>query len=138
MGTRVIFAMGRDGLFWAGGSNMNAAGTPDTATLVTTAIAVALIVTGTFQRLAAMTSFFFQRSTTPSVASRLLNFGVENLISHGRIVWLYPWFGGHRRWRDVFGCDAVLVTRLTELAALGLLAVGLVGRVALTRRATPP
>jgi len=58
MGTRIIFAMGRDQLFWARTSTVNAAGTPDTATFVTTAIAVGLIVTGTFQRLVAMASFF--------------------------------------------------------------------------------
>src|SRR5206468_3741857 len=58
MGTRVIFAMGRDRLFWSRTSTVNMGGTPDTATLLTTAIAVGLIVTGTFQRLTAMTSFF--------------------------------------------------------------------------------
>ena len=58
MGTRVIFAMGRDGLFWARTSTVNAGGTPAAATFLTTATAVGLIVSGTFQRLVAMTSFF--------------------------------------------------------------------------------
>src|SRR5438876_4201221 len=35
MGTRVIFAMGRDRLFWSDTSTVNAGGTPDTATLLT-------------------------------------------------------------------------------------------------------
>ena len=58
MGTRVIFALGRDQLFWSRTSSVNAGGTPDTATLLTAAVAVGLIATGTFQRLIAITSFF--------------------------------------------------------------------------------
>src|SRR4029434_10087602 len=58
MGTRVIFAMGRDRLFWSRTSTVNAGGTPGAAAVLTTAIAVGLIATGTFQRLVAMTSFF--------------------------------------------------------------------------------
>src|SRR5438874_11505093 len=58
MRTRVIFAMGRDQLFWSRTSSLNPGGSPDTATLLTAAVAVGLIATGTFQRLIAMTSFF--------------------------------------------------------------------------------
>ena len=58
MGTRVIFALGRDRLFWSRTSTVNRRGTPDTATLLTAAVAVGLIATGTFQRLIAITSFF--------------------------------------------------------------------------------
>ena len=50
--------MGRDQLFWSRTSTVNAGGTPDTATLLTAAVAIGLIATGTFQRLIAMTSFF--------------------------------------------------------------------------------
>ena len=60
MGTRVIFALGRDQLFWSRTSTVNPGGTPDTATLLTAAVAVGLIATGTFQRLIAMTSFFWR------------------------------------------------------------------------------
>ena len=58
IGTRIAFAMGRDRLFWPRTSTVNAGGTPSVATILTTAIAVGLIATGTFQRLIAMTSFF--------------------------------------------------------------------------------
>jgi APA family basic amino acid/polyamine antiporter len=58
IGTRIIFAMGRDRLFWSRTSTVNAGGTPHTAMLLTATIAVGLIATGTFQRLVAMTSFF--------------------------------------------------------------------------------
>jgi basic amino acid/polyamine antiporter, APA family len=58
IGTRIVFAMGRDGLIWSRTASVNAGGTPGVATLVTTAVAMVLIVTGTFQRLVATASFF--------------------------------------------------------------------------------
>src|SRR5437764_6196945 len=58
IGTRILFAMGRDRLFWRRTAEINAGGTPGIALLVTTAIAIALVATGTFQRLVAMASFF--------------------------------------------------------------------------------
>ncbi len=58
IGTRILFALGRDGLFFARTASVNAGGTPDVATIVTTIVAVGLIATGTFQRLIAMASFF--------------------------------------------------------------------------------
>ena len=58
IGTRILFALGRDRLFWSRTADVNAGGTPGIATLVTTIVAVILIVTGTFQRLVAMASFF--------------------------------------------------------------------------------
>ena len=42
IGTRILFAMGRDGLFWRRTATVNAGGTPTVATLVTTAVAVVL------------------------------------------------------------------------------------------------
>ena len=58
MGTRVMFGLGRDQLFWSRTSTVNPKGTPDTAILLTAAVAVGLIATGKFQRLIAVTSFF--------------------------------------------------------------------------------
>src|SRR5438128_1750084 len=57
IGTRILFAMGRDRLLPARAAAVNAGGTPVVATLVTTAVAVALIATGTFQRLVAIAAF---------------------------------------------------------------------------------
>ena len=44
IGTRILFAMGRDGLFWRKTATVSAGGTPTVAMLVTTAVAVAGIV----------------------------------------------------------------------------------------------
>src|SRR5437764_9288218 len=43
VGTRILFAMGRDRLLWPRAGAVNAGGTPGVAMLVTTAVAVVLI-----------------------------------------------------------------------------------------------
>src|SRR5882762_2592579 len=58
IGTRILFAMGRDGLLWRRAASVTARGTPAAAMLATTAVALALITTGTFQRLVAVVAFF--------------------------------------------------------------------------------
>jgi len=138
MGTRVIFAMGRDRLFWSRTSTVNARGTPDAATLLTTIIAVGLIVTGTFQRLAAMTSFFLAANCLCCLALIVLRRREPELRRSYR-AWGYPW----SIWVVVAGAVIFLVALLmgdtfNGLAALGLLTVGLIGRAALTRWTTSP
>jgi Amino acid transporters len=58
IGTRILFAMGRDGLLWRRAATVGAGGTPTVATLVTTAVAVVGILSGTFQRLVRSPRFF--------------------------------------------------------------------------------
>jgi APA family basic amino acid/polyamine antiporter len=137
MGTRVVFAMGRDGLFWSRTSTVNAAGTPDIATLITTAIAVALIVTGTFQRLAAMTSFFLAANYCVCCLALIVLRRREPELQRPYRAWVYPW----SVWVVVVGGVIFLIAMLfgdsfNGLAALGLLAVGLLGRAVLMRGAT--
>src|SRR5262252_10447549 len=54
IGTRILFAMGRDGLLWSRAAAVNEHGTPSTAMFATTVVALALVATGTFQRLVAI------------------------------------------------------------------------------------
>src|SRR5215510_5677075 len=91
MGTRVIFAMGRDQLFWARTSTVNARGTPDTATLLTAAVAVVLIATGTFQRLIAMTSFFLAANYSLCCVALLVLRRREPDLPRPYRAWGYPW-----------------------------------------------
>src|SRR5262249_45698359 len=58
IGARILFAMGSDGLLWRRAAAVNARGTPSAAMLATTAIALVLIASGTFQRLVAVASFY--------------------------------------------------------------------------------
>jgi basic amino acid/polyamine antiporter, APA family len=136
MGTRVIFALGRDQLFWSRTSTVNPSGTPDTATLLTAAVAVGLIATGTFQRLIAMTSFFLAANYSLCCLALVVLRHREPDLPRPYQAWGYPW----SVWLVTAGSVIFVVGMLAGdvlngLAALGLLAIGLIGRVLLGRRA---
>ncbi len=138
MGTRVIFAMGRDQLFWSRTSSVNPGGTPDIATLLTAAVAVGLIATGTFQRLIAMTSFFLAANYSLCCIALVVLRRREPELSRPYRAWGYPW----SVWLVTAGSLIFLVGMLmgdilNGLASLGLLALGLVGRALLARKAGP-
>jgi APA family basic amino acid/polyamine antiporter len=137
MGTRVVFAMGRDRLFWSRASTVNAGGTPGIAMLLTAAISLGLIATGTFQRLIAMTSFFLMANYSVSCLALIVLRRREPDLPRPYRAWGYPWSA----WTVVIGGAIFLVTMLigdsfNGLAALGLLAVGLIGRVLFKPQAT--
>ena len=138
MGTRVIFALGRDQLFWSRTSTVNRRGTPDTATLLTAAVAVGLIATGTFQRLIAITSFFLAANYALCCVALVVLRRREPDLPRPYQAWGYPW----SVWLIAVGSVMFLLGMLAGdvlngLAALGLLAIGLIGRALFTRRATP-
>ena len=66
MAPRVLFAMSRDGLFWRGAREVNRGGTPDIALLISSMLAAAFIVTGTFETVIAKLAFFFVANYTLS------------------------------------------------------------------------
>jgi APA family basic amino acid/polyamine antiporter len=138
MGTRVIFAMGRDQLFWSRTSTVNRGGTPDTATLLTAAVAVGLIATGTFQRLIAVTSFFLAVNYSLCCMALIALRRREPQLPRPYRAWGYPW----SVWLVTAGSVSFLVGTLAAdmfngLMALALLAVGLIGRVLFKWRTTP-
>ena len=55
---RVMFALSRDGLFFRSGAMVNAGGTPTTALLITTVVAIMLAGIGSFDKLFAFTALF--------------------------------------------------------------------------------
>jgi basic amino acid/polyamine antiporter, APA family len=136
MGTRVIFGLGRDRLFWSRTSTVNPSGTPDTATLLTAAVAVGLIATGTFQRLIAMTSFFLAVNYALCCVALVVLRRREPDLPRPYEAWGYPW----SVWLVCAGSVMFLLgmvagDAVNGLAAIGLLAVGLIGRILLGRRA---
>ncbi len=138
MGTRVIFALGRDQLFWSRTSAVNPGGTPDTATLLTAAMAVGLIATGTFQRLIAVTSFFLAANYSLCCMALIVLRRQEPYLPRPYRAWGYPW----SVWLVTVGSVSFLVGTLAGnmfngLAALALLAVGVIGRVLFAWRSTP-
>jgi basic amino acid/polyamine antiporter, APA family len=130
--------MGRDRLFWSRTSTVNAGGTPDTATLLTTAIAVGLIATGTFQRLIAMTSFFLAANYCLCCVALIALRRQDPELPRPYRAWGYPWsvwlvMGAGL----IFLVAMVLGDMFNALAAVGLLVIGLIGRAVLTRAGTP-
>ena len=91
IGTRILFAMGRDGLLWSRAAAVNERGTPSAATLVTTAVALALIATGTFQRLVAVASFFLAANYVVCCLALFVLRRREPALARPFRAWGYPW-----------------------------------------------
>jgi basic amino acid/polyamine antiporter, APA family len=130
IGTRILFALGRDRLLWSGTAQVNARGTPGVATLVTTAVAIALIRTGTFERLVAMASIFLAANYAVCCVALVVLRRREPDAERPFRAWGYPWSAAI----VVAGAVAFLVGVLigdtrNALAAAGLLAVGLIIQV---------
>jgi basic amino acid/polyamine antiporter, APA family len=134
IGTRILFAMGRDGLMWSRAAAVNDGGTPGVAMLVTTAVAVVLIASGTFQRLVAMASFFLAANYVVSCLALIVLRRREPALARPFRAWGYPWSAGV----VLAGAIAFLIGVLgadtaNAVAAIGLLAAGLAGRAVVAR-----
>jgi basic amino acid/polyamine antiporter, APA family len=136
IGTRVLFAMGRDGLVWPRAGAVTTRGTPGVAMLATTAVAAVLVATGSFQKLVAMTSFFLAANYCVSCLALIILRRKEPLLPRPFRAWGYPWTAA----LVLAGAAAFLLGVLagdapTALLAAGLLAAGLVARRLLAGRA---
>jgi basic amino acid/polyamine antiporter, APA family len=134
IGTRILFAMGRDRLMWSRASAINAGGTPGVAMLVTTSVAVVLIATGTFQRLVAMASFFLAANYAVSCLALIVLRRREPDRVRPFVAWGYPWSAGI----VLLGAAAFMIGVLAGdtvngVAAIVLLAAGLIGRAFVAR-----
>ena len=131
IGTRILFAMGRDGLFWRRAALVSARGTPVAAMLATTLIALALIATGTFQRLVAIVAFFLAANYLVCCLALIVLRRREPNAPRPYHAWGYPWsvalvLAG----AAAFLVGAVAGDTINAAGALILLAVGLMTRAA--------
>lgn len=134
IGTRILFALGRDGLFWSRAATVNAGGTPVVATLVTTILAIGLIATGTFQQLVALVSCFLAANYCICCIALVVLRKREPSLARPFRAWGYPWSAAIVVIGAVIFLIGVLIgDTINGLIALGLLGAGLVGR-AVTRR----
>ena len=134
IGTRIVFAMGRDGLIWSRTASVNAGGTPGVATLVTTAVAMVLILTGTFQRLVATASFFLAANYAVCCLVLIVLRRREPALPRPFRAWGYPWSA----YLVLIGAAVFLVGVLVgdpvnSAVALSLLAAGMAGRAVFMR-----
>jgi APA family basic amino acid/polyamine antiporter len=130
IGTRILFAMGRDGLVWRKTAIVGAGGTPRIATLLTTAVAVLGIISGTFQRLVAITAFFLALNYAVCCVALIVLRRREPQRPRPFVAWGYPWSAG----LVLIGAVAMLIGTLVGdtvngAGALALLAAGLIGHV---------
>jgi APA family basic amino acid/polyamine antiporter len=135
IGTRVLFAMGRDGLVSRRTASVNVGGTPDIATVITTGVAVLLIASGTFQTLIALASVFLAVNYAVCCLALVVLRRREPDADRPVRAWGYPWSAGIVVVGAIIFLGGVLVNDTpSAVKAAGLLAVGLVGRVLLGGR----
>ncbi len=91
IGTRILFAMGRDGLLWRRAASVTERGTPAAAMLATTCVALALIATGTFQRLVAVVAFFLASNYVVCCLALIVLRRREPDHPRPFRAWGYPW-----------------------------------------------
>lgn len=137
IGTRILFAMGRDGLVSPRTASVNPGGTPGVATLVTTGVAVLLIATGTFQNLIALASVFLAANYCVCCLALVVLRRREPGLPRPFRAWGYPWTAAVVVAGAVVFLAGILVNdTASAVKAMGLLALGLAGRAALAIRAT--
>jgi APA family basic amino acid/polyamine antiporter len=139
IGTRILFAMGRDGLVSPRTASVNAGGTPSVATVITTGVAVLLIASGTFKTLIALASVFLAVNYCVSCLALVVLRRREPSAARPFRAWGYPWSAAI----VVVGAVAFLAGMLVSdtasaVKAIGLLAVGLIGRAALAGKSGNP
>jgi len=129
IGTRILYALGRDGFLSARLAAVNPRGTPEVATVVTTIVAIGLIATGTFQRLVAIASFFLAANYAICCLALFALRRREPNAPRPFRAWGYPWSAVI----VLIGAFAFLIGALAgdttnALAALALAALGVIIR----------
>jgi APA family basic amino acid/polyamine antiporter len=91
---RIPFAMSRDRLFPHSAAHVNSGGTPDLALLISTLVALAFIVTGTFSQVIAVLAFFFVLNYILGLVSTFVLRKRDPDRPRAYRAWGYPWTTG--------------------------------------------
>jgi basic amino acid/polyamine antiporter, APA family len=121
MASRVMFALGRDGLVSARVTRVNAGGTPTIALFVSSLVACLFIATGTFSDVIAVLSFFFVLNYVASFSAVFVLRRREPDAPRPYRAWGYPWTTG----LALLGSVAFLVAALFGDTRNSLYAIGL-------------
>jgi APA family basic amino acid/polyamine antiporter len=92
--SRTLYTMSCDGLFFRRAARVNPGGTPVLALFLTTVVGVLFLLTGTFERVIAMLSFFFVANYALSYASLFVLRKREPEMARPYRAWGYPWTTG--------------------------------------------
>ncbi len=124
MAPRVLFAMGKDGLFWRGATEVNEGGTPDVALLISSVLAAGFIVSGTFDAVIAKLAFFFVANYTLSFVSLFVLRRREPAAERPYRAWGHPFTTGLALVASVaFLIGAAALDIRNSLWSIGLLAL---------------
>ena len=122
MASRVMFALGRDGLVTSRVTQVNAGGTPTIALLVSSVVAALFIATGTFSSVIAVLAFFFVLNYVVSFTAVFVLRRREPDAPRPYRAWGYPWTTGIALVGSLAFLAAALVgDTQNSLVALGLL-----------------
>jgi basic amino acid/polyamine antiporter, APA family len=88
---RILFAMGRDGLFSSHMTTVNRGGTPVGAMLLTIVVTLLLIITGTFEILLSITAFLFVLIYSSGFLAVFILRKKEPQLPRPFKAWGYPW-----------------------------------------------
>ncbi|AUD02286.1 APC family permease [Spirosoma pollinicola] len=121
---RVIFAMGRDGLFFRFVTQVNSGGTPLNATMLTAGASILMILTNTYSKLSDIATFFFVLCYASAFAALIRLRQTEPELARPVHAWGYPF----STWTLLFASIAFLVGVVigdfsSSLYALGFIAV---------------
>ena len=92
--SRTLYTMSCDGLFFRRAARVNPGGTPVMALFLSTVVGVLFLLTGTFERVIAMLSFFFVANYALSYASLFVLRKREPEMARPYRAWGYPWTPG--------------------------------------------
>jgi APA family basic amino acid/polyamine antiporter len=122
MAPRVLFAMASDGLFWRGAREVNRGGTPDIALLISSLLAAAFIVTGTFETVIAKLAFFFVANYSLSFVTLFVLRRREPEANRPYRAWGHPLTTGLALLASIaFLVGAVISDTVSSLYSLGIL-----------------
>jgi APA family basic amino acid/polyamine antiporter len=92
--SRTLYTMSCDGLFFRRAARVNPGGTPVLALFLSTVAGLLFLLTGTFERVIAMLSFFFVANYALSYASLFVLRKREPEMARPYRAWGYPWTTG--------------------------------------------
>jgi APA family basic amino acid/polyamine antiporter len=89
--TRIVFAIGRDGLLPARVASVSTTGSPRYALTLTATVSIVMVATGTFDRIIAIAAFFFVANYAVSYLALFVLRSREPELPRPFRAWGYPW-----------------------------------------------
>ncbi|PYU73891.1 MAG: APC family permease [Acidobacteria bacterium] len=122
--SRTLYTMSCDGLFFPRAARVNPGGTPVMALFLSTVVGLLFLLTGTFERVIAMLSFFFVANYALSYASLFVLRNREPEMARPYRAWGYPWSTGLALGASVlFLAGSILTDQKNAPWALAILAL---------------